>query len=109
GPPVRIAGPDRPRGRGRAGHHPDRRGGRRRLRAFIVRIGVRGMKMITANRLTDGRVLYWTAAQGWTPNIDDAAQVDDANADSELALALKDEATEVAGPYLIEAADGRPA
>jgi hypothetical protein len=67
------------------------------------------MKMITANRLTDGRVLYWTAAQGWTPNIGDAAQLDDVNAESELALALKDEATEVAGPYLIEAADGRPA
>lgn len=66
------------------------------------------MKIVTANRLTDGRVLYWSVARGWTPHIEDAMQIDDANAESELALAATDEATQIAGPYLIEAEGGRP-
>lgn len=67
------------------------------------------MKIITANRLTDGRVIYWTVAHGWTPHIEDAAVLDDAHAETELALALKDETTEVVAPYLIEAEGHVPA
>ena len=66
------------------------------------------MKLITANRLTDGHVIYWTSAHSWSPRIEDSAQLDDSNAESELALALKDETTEIVAPYLIEADAGRP-
>jgi hypothetical protein len=67
------------------------------------------MKLITANRLTDGRVIYWTVARGWSPRIADAALLEDAHAEEELSLALKEETTEVVAPYLIEANGHEPA
>ncbi len=62
------------------------------------------MKMISSNKLTDGRVIFWTGA-GWSADMKDGKVLEDDAADAELEAALKDEATEVVGPYLI-AVDG---
>ncbi len=67
------------------------------------------MKAVTANRLTNGRVVYWTAGQGWSEQIADALALEDSEAEAALALALKTESTEVAGPYLIAFENGQPA
>lgn len=61
------------------------------------------MKLLTANRLTDGLVL-WYGADGWTEDAAAATRLED-----EAALALLDEwkgrETEVIGPYLVPLAD----
>ncbi len=59
------------------------------------------MKVITANRLTDGRVVYFTAEHGWAEDPDAAVRVSDVVADDMLTLASRDVLT-VVGPYLIE-------
>ncbi len=59
------------------------------------------MKVITANRLADGRVVYFTAEKGWSENPDDAVRLSEADADATLTLASGDVLT-VVGPYLIE-------
>lgn len=59
------------------------------------------MKVITANRLTDGKVVYRTPAGAWTDNPEDAARLDEAGADAALEAALRDILT-VVGPYAIE-------
>lgn len=59
------------------------------------------MKIITANRLTDGRVVYLRADRQWSEKLADAAQFD-ADAASTALEAAHGEGTLVVGPYLIE-------
>lgn len=59
------------------------------------------MKVLTANRLTDGKVVYRTADGVWSV---DPAQAEHLNEDAEeaaLSAASRDSLT-VVGPYLIE-------
>lgn len=63
------------------------------------------MKVITANRLTDGRVVYFTAGHQWSDNPDTAVRLSEVFAEDTLALASRDVLT-VVGPYLIEVDDG---
>ncbi|CAN0234736.1 unnamed protein product [Chrysoparadoxa australica] len=69
------------------------------------------MKVITANRLTDGRVVYFTAEKRWAENPDEAVRLSEVVAEDSLALASRD-VLSVVGPYLIDvddrAADFRP-
>ncbi len=66
------------------------------------------MKTITANRLTDGRVIYRTADGEWTEDLSRAERLaDDANAEARLAEAEAEPAIAV-GPYLIELEDDAP-
>ena len=66
-------------------------------------------KVLTANRLTDGLVLY-LAPDGWTQNIDSAqrAETDDQAAVLEDKGKLAAAANEVADPYLIDMDDDGP-
>ncbi|MCR9266469.1 MAG: DUF2849 domain-containing protein [Alphaproteobacteria bacterium] len=66
------------------------------------------MKTITANRLTDGRVIYRTAEGEWTEDLARAERLaDDATAEARLAEAEAEPAIAV-GPYLIEIEDDAP-
>lgn len=62
------------------------------------------MKLITANRLIDGVVVYRTAAGGWSPLLAEAARYDAAQAPAALAAAALD-VLAVVNPYLV-ALDG---
>ena len=70
------------------------------------------MKVITANRLTDGRVVYYTQEHAWSEHPNDAVRLSEVSAGDALALASRDVLT-VVGPYLIDvddnAEDFRPA
>jgi hypothetical protein len=60
------------------------------------------MKVLTANRLTDGVVVYRNADQSWTRAIADALVID-ADAESALACAQADvTATKIVGLELID-------
>lgn len=65
------------------------------------------MKAITANRLTDGRVIYRAANGQWVSDITQAEQLDDTVADARLAEA-EAEAGIAVGPYLIDIEASRP-
>ena len=60
--------------------------------------------MIIANRLDDGRVVFFTAARGWSTAIADGVVLDDkADEDAAFAAAKADEAgCKVIDPNLIE-------
>jgi hypothetical protein len=60
-----------------------------------------GEKVVTANRLTDGAVIYRKADGGWTEEIALAAVVEDDAALGALAAAQADE-SEGVGPYLMD-------
>ncbi len=64
-------------------------------------------RIVTANRLSDGLVVYLNGA-GWSERIDDAGVAgDDAAADRLLARAEgPEQAVRVVGPYLIEVTRG---
>ncbi|GAA0567027.1 DUF2849 domain-containing protein [Rhizomicrobium electricum] len=66
-------------------------------------------QLLTANRLIDGRVLYWRGG-GWVENLDEAEGFTDAAvADTALAAAKEFVARNlVVNPYLFEVKDGRP-
>lgn len=70
------------------------------------------MRAVTANRLTDGRVVYRTAEGLWSEDPDAAARLDEAAANAAFDAALRDLLV-VVGPYLIDidaaAARFRPA
>lgn len=66
------------------------------------------MKAITANRLTDGRVIYRTAEAGWSTRFEDAHPLTDEESEALLATAEADSGIAV-GPYLIELGEGAPA
>ncbi|WP_439636321.1 DUF2849 domain-containing protein [Oceanicaulis sp.] len=59
------------------------------------------MKTITANRLTDGRVVYLTPDNHWTESADQAARLNDDEVEAALNVALRDILL-VVGPYPIE-------
>jgi sulfite reductase (NADPH) hemoprotein beta-component len=67
-------------------------------------------RIVTANRLDDGFVVYRTAAGAWSERLADGALLDPAEAESVLAEAVRDSA--VIGPYPIavelDAAGVRP-
>ncbi|WP_051231164.1 DUF2849 domain-containing protein [Kaistia adipata] len=69
-------------------------------------------KLITANHLADGLVVFLTAAGGWSYRLADARVIPDAELDVALAHAkAQHEAQIVVDPYEIEAtvdADGVP-
>lgn len=62
------------------------------------------MKAVTANRLTDGRVVYRTPDKGWSADPQAALRLDEDSADAVLDEALRD-ILSVVGPYLIEVSD----
>ncbi|MBR9825206.1 MAG: DUF2849 domain-containing protein [Alphaproteobacteria bacterium] len=66
------------------------------------------MKAITANRLTDGRVIYRTEQGHWTPHLAEAARYPADDAGTALALAEGEFGVAV-GPYLIDLDDAGPA
>lgn len=72
----------------------------------------RAVCVLTANRLTDGTVVYLAAAGGWVDSIEDAAIARSAEAASALeAQGARDAALNiVVEPYLAEVAEsgGRP-
>ncbi|WP_300545060.1 DUF2849 domain-containing protein [Maricaulis sp.] len=65
------------------------------------------MKAITANRLTDGRVIYRTVEGQWSTDLAEAERLDSEEADARLAEAEGEFGVAV-GPYLIEVEDDRP-
>lgn len=60
-------------------------------------------KAVTANRLADGRVVYWTRGGHWAERLADAAFFSDAAEADEAATRARARITEVADAYLIEA------
>lgn len=65
------------------------------------------MKIVTANRLSDGRVIYADASGEAVEALDQAGRFDGEAADAALSRAAGDPATFV-NPYLVEVDDGRP-
>lgn len=65
------------------------------------------MKVITANRLTDGRVIYRTADAQWSPSLAEAQPLENDEADNALAIAEGEFGIAV-GPYLIDYTEGEP-
>lgn len=65
-------------------------------------------KAITANRLTDGRVVYWTSGQDWAETIGDAAVfADEAALAAALGVAQGPSQSLVSvGAYAIDVAEG---
>ena len=64
------------------------------------------MKAITANRLTDGKVVYWTEEASWSEALSAAARLNDETASDALVRASADQLI-VVGPYLMDlSADG---
>jgi len=66
------------------------------------------MKAITANRLTDGRVIYRTTTAEWSTDFNAAQPLGEAEAETVLALAVREFGIAV-GPYLIELGEHAPA
>jgi hypothetical protein len=63
-------------------------------------------QMVTANRLSDGAVVYFTAAKGWSKNFADGAVWSDKDS-ADGALNASEDAVKarlVVGPYLFEVA-----
>lgn len=57
--------------------------------------------IVSANRLTDGLVVYRTAAGTWTERLEDAARFTADDIDREVAVASR-EGTLVVGPYAVD-------
>ena len=64
------------------------------------------MKALTANRLTDGAVVYFTTAGDWSRLIQDVRALDDTESQAALDAAMAQPQFLVA-PYLVEFEDGR--
>jgi len=63
-----------------------------------------GTKVITANDLFTGGVIYWSPDRSWTEDLAQALVVEGDAALTELAVAKADEAHSV-GPYLMDVGD----
>ncbi len=63
------------------------------------------MKAVTANRLTDGRVVFLAPDGMWADRLALAARFEDASAEAVL-LRTRSRVTEIAGAYLIEVDEG---
>lgn len=61
------------------------------------------MKALTANRLQDGEVVFWTGAT-WSERFSDAAVFDDNAAAEDAEAHAKSDVTRLVDPYLIEIA-----
>lgn len=58
------------------------------------------MKVITANKLTFGEVVYWSGPRGWQPSLQQAVVLDEAGAEGALKLAAESvQRCEVVAPY----------
>jgi Protein of unknown function (DUF2849) len=59
------------------------------------------MKVLTANKLAPGEVVYWNGSSGWMPDLQQAQLLEDAEAASTLKTAAEWVArNEVVAPYL---------
>ena len=65
------------------------------------------MKVLTANRLQDGVVVYRAPTGEWTLSLDQAARMEEAEAAAALEAALA-QAGVLVGPYLLEADEKGP-
>lgn len=65
------------------------------------------MKVLTANRLTDGRVIYWGAEGRAAESLSEALWLDGEEAEAALATALGRPELFV-NPYLVEVNAGEP-
>jgi hypothetical protein len=65
-----------------------------------------GLKVITANRLTDGLPVYFTLDETWTLALTEAASFEGDAALEALTTATAQE-TEVVGPYLMDVEEGQ--
>ncbi|WP_300556424.1 DUF2849 domain-containing protein [Maricaulis sp.] len=66
------------------------------------------MKTLTANRLTDGRVIYRTADGQWTTQLDEAQRLSPEEA-AELLPVAEAEFGIAVGPYIIDLDEAGPA
>jgi hypothetical protein len=64
------------------------------------KIKIAGPSVVTANRLSDGAVVYRTAGHEWTTGIDDAAVVTTAAAATELLTRAKADGTQAVDVYV---------
>jgi hypothetical protein len=64
------------------------------------KLKIRGPVVVTANRLTDGAVVYRTAAGGWTTELASAAVVTAAQAAQALLTAAVADDVGAVGPYV---------
>ena len=63
-------------------------------------------KVLTANRLSDGAVVFWTAARDWSTDYRESCLLPESDkADAEEAGRLAEKNRVVVGAYLIEAED----
>ncbi len=65
------------------------------------------MRVLTANALLDGAVVYRAWTGGWTHDLSLAERFDEADADVALAAAVA-RPDEVVGPYLISVGEAGP-
>ena len=67
-------------------------------------------KIVTANRLGDGEVIYLTAAGGWAERLEDAAVASEIDAAEALLRQAETHRTHAVEPYLIDVSleAGRP-
>jgi hypothetical protein len=76
------------------------------------KLKVHGPVVVTANRLSDGVVIYRTAAGGWSTRLADAAVVHDAASAKALLAAAQSDGTRAVDPYVapveIDGRDIRP-
>lgn len=73
------------------------------------KLKINGPVVITANRLSDGAVVYRTADHGWSTQLDDAVVVTTAPAASELLSAAAADDVSAVGAYVapVQLTDGR--
>jgi hypothetical protein len=74
------------------------------------KLKITGPVVVTANRLTDGAVVYWRADGGWTTQLPGAAVATSAAAARELLAAASVDQTSAVGAYVAPvkvAADGQ--
>ena len=64
------------------------------------KLKIKGPVIVTANRLTDGAVVYRTAGGGWTTELTGAAVVTTAPAAQELLKAAVADDVRAVGPYV---------
>jgi len=64
------------------------------------KLRVHGPVVVTANRLTDGVVVYRAAPGGWTTQIEAAAVVSNAEDARRLLAAANSEGLDAVGPYV---------
>jgi hypothetical protein len=64
------------------------------------KLKIKGTVVVTANRLTDGAVIYRTVDGGWTTDLESAAVVDTAPAAIDMLHAAEAEDVLVVGPYV---------